>query len=263
MKRIRGGSGFGDALYLRAALEHLIKLRPTKYVVCTDYPTLFTDLPVNLEPFGKKDIHVLAHYTRGKSNPKTTQWQDVCESAFCQPTELPFTSSWKVKNHKLVDDLVRRANGRPIILVHGGRVPMGRTDGFGIELLPSRAAFESVLSEFSDCFKVRFGKSKCNVYGLSVDYDLGDQTSVSDIMDLGSSCDGVVCQCSLAVPLGEIFDKPVMAVWSQKGLTAKHAYIRQITPHKILSKPSSLFVIDSWTHNMIKEEVRGLRLVCG
>jgi len=258
MKRIRGGSGIGDAIYVRAVAEHFLRAGE-RVTVCSDHPDVFAGMDVTVEPFRRIHIDVLAHYTTRKRYPDTTQWADVCISAGI-PVE-PLSIAWARRSDALVRELRSMAAGRPVVLVHGGRTPMGRTDGFGAELLPERRAFDLVLREFSDCFTVRIGKGK-SLYPLAVSLDLTDRTSIQDLFDLAQDCDGVIGQCSYAVPLAEAFDKPLMAVWSAKGMReGRSAYIRQIVPQKILSKESSMFVIDNWSDEQIRDEVRAFRFL--
>lgn len=251
--RVRGGRGLGDSLYVRVVAEHLVK-KGQKVTVCADYPGLFEGAGVTVEPFGRNGIDVLAHYTFRKPNPGSTQWEDVCASARIEP--IPLRIEWTVKNRGLVDGLRALAGEKPLIIVHGGRRPMGRTDGFGMELLPEKAAFDAVLKALGDCFLVQVGQAE-QVYPLGCDVSLNGSTSVTDLLDLAKSCDAVVAQCSFAVPLAEVFDKPAMFVWAAKGLTAGSPYVRQITPVKVLSKPSSHYVMDNWPQ--IGEVVQAFR----
>lgn len=248
--RIRGGSGLGDSIYLRPLVEQLIA-EGERVTVCSDYPDVFIGTGATVEPFGRHNIQVLAHYSAFKSDPDTNQWQDICRSAR-MTAEL--RSVWTVRNTALVEKLRTRAFGRKIILVHGGRAPMGRTDGFGAELLPEAGAFTAALEALQDCLLVRIGKG-AELYPLPTEINLNGSTSVSDLLDVGSICAGVVAQCSFAVPLAEVFDKPLLAIWAARGLTAREAYVRQIAPKKILSKPTSHFVVDDWPLEQIQEVV--------
>lgn len=258
MRRIRGGSGLGDALYVRPFVEYFAG-KGEKLVVCTDWPDVFRGLSCERAPFDRLGIQLLAHYTLGKRNPSSTQWEDVCASV---GVRIPFSINWSTCNEDLIKEVRSKAAGRAVVLLHGGRTPMGRQDGFGRELLPLPRAFEAVLQEFRDCFIVRVGLSTDIEYELPCSLDLTGKTSVADLLDLGKHCDGVIGQCSLAVPLAEAFDKPLVAVWAEKGLTrAPSAYIRQITPKKILSKPTSMWVLDSWSDDQIRLEVQASRLM--
>ena len=258
MKRIRGGSGLGDAIYVRPIVEHFIRAGEA-VTVCSNYPDVFQDTGAKVLPFDRYNIDVLAHYTVGKRNPSTTQWDDICASA---RVTVPLNFDWTVKNRKLLDELRALAAGRPLILVSGGRVPMARHDGFGLELLPDRRAFYAVLEALHGCFTVQIGNAE-QIYPLTTDANLSGKTSVADLFDLASSCDGLVGQCSFIIPLAEVFDKPLLVVWSASGLsTARHVYISSITPGKILSKPSSRFVIDEWPAEKLQEDARAFGDIC-
>jgi len=245
----------GDAIYVRPIVEHFIRAGEN-VVVCSGFPSVFDGTGATVLPFDRFNIQVLAHYTAGKRNQATNQWQDICKSA---GVDVPLRFEWKVRNQALIGDLRARAAGRPIVLVHGGRTPMARSDGFGMELLPDRAAFDAVLGALAECFLVQVGRA-AQLYPLKVEMDLNGGTSVLDLLDLGSICDGAVGQCSFIIPLAESFDKPLLVVWAAAGLSsARHYYISSITPAKVLSKPSSRYVIDDWPIQKIQEAVRAFR----
>lgn len=258
MKRIRGGSGLGDALYLRPIVQHFIDAGERVQVLC-NYADVFLGTGAIVSPFTRQNIDVLAHYVLGKEDPATTQWQDVCKSA---GVSVPLHIEWKICNPQLLDRLRAKAEGRPIIMVHGGREPMGRTDGFGAELLPLPAAFDLALAALQqDCFLVRVGKGR-ELYGVRSHLDLCGQTTVADLLDIGSICDGIVAQCSFCVPLAEGFDKPLLALWAALGMDQKqHRAVKSITPQKILSKPTSSFVVDNWPAFKIEEAARAFRWI--
>lgn len=257
--RVRGGSGLGDAIYQRPVIEHLIS-RGHAVQAMNNWPEVFLGTGAEVLPFSRENIQVLAHYVTGKQRTDTNQWQDICASAGVD--DLPFRSTWAVRNAALVEEVRRHAESRPIVLVHGGRIPMDRTDGFGAELLPQQRAFDAILSHLPACYRVAVGKVG-QVYPLDCDLDLNGKTSVSDLMDLGATCAGVVGQCSLAIPLAEIFDKPLLVAWSSRGMEyGRHPYIRAITPEKVLSKPSSIFVMDDWNRERLVEAAREFREQC-
>lgn len=258
MIRIRGGRGLGDSLYLRPIVDYLRRLGE-RVTALSDYPDVFAGSGADVQPFTRQGVNLLAHYTSGMCNPDTTQWQDILRSAR-MPPGLPLRFDWQVKNHALVDALRVRAAGRPLVLVHGGKEPMNRTDGFGLELMPERWAFVTALEALSDCFLVRVGKGP-RLYELPADADLNGGTTVSDLLDVASQCAGIVAQCSFAVPLAECFDKPLLAVWSAQGLVARQAYVRQITPRKVLCGARDAFVMDDWSPERIREVASALRAV--
>jgi hypothetical protein len=255
VKRVRGGSGLGDSLYVRPICDELIR-RGEQITVLTNYAEVFLGSGATVVPFGRENIQVLAHYVAGKSNLETNQWQDVCDAA---KIETPMCFDWKVQNPELVQGIMERAAGRPIILAHGGRKPMGRMDGFAMDLLPERAAFDVALGALGDCMTVAIGGLTGLEYSMAVELDLTGQTSVADLLDLASVAAGVVAQCSFAVPLAECLDKPLLAIWSQRAGHSNQAYIRTITPQKVLSKSTSTFVMDNWDQQRISEAVDAFR----
>ena len=225
MIRLRGGSGLGDALYLRPIVE-LLDREGRPVTVCSSYPEVFTGTNAKTELFNRTNITMTAHYPSGKNNPNTNQWQDILNSAQIG-CDLAF--NWATVDQAKVDKVRWRADGRPIVLVIGGRQPMARHDGFGKELLPQKRAFDVVLEEMQDCFTIRIGQTP-TLYELDCRWDLTDKTSVPYLMDLAKECDAVIGQCSFAVPLAEGFDKPLLAVWAAAGMLASHDYLKKITP---------------------------------
>lgn len=252
MKYVRGGSGLGDSIYLRPIVEYFVK-KGDSVTALSNYPDVFIGSGANVEPFRRDRVNVVAHYTSGKSDTTTTQFQDMCNCAKTPPLAMSF--NWKTKNKKLLARLNEQAMGRKMIVAHGGRAPMGRTDGFGIELLPNESAFDLVLSELKDCFIVTIGGNDGKKYDLSSELDLTGQTSVSDMLDIIKASDGVVAQCSFAIPMAECLGVPFLGIWAERGMRSAQGYIKTITPKKVLSKASSRFVVDDWDADRIREEV--------
>lgn len=258
MIRIRSGRGLGDSLYLRPITDYLTRLGE-RVIALSDFPDVFIGSGADVQPFTRQGGILVAHYTSGMSKPDTTQWQDVLRSAR-MPPGLPLRFDWQVRNHALVDALHVRAAGRPLVLVHGGKEPMNRTDGFGMELVPERAGFVTALDALRDCFLVRVGKGT-RLYELPADADLNGDTTVADLLDVASMCAGIVAQCSFAVPLAECFDKPLLAIWSARGLVARESYVRQITPRKVLCGALDSFAMDDWSREKIEEAAIAFRNV--
>lgn len=254
MERIRGGRGFGDSIYIRPIAEHFVRSGRAACVL-SDYPEVFIGSGARVEPFNRHGANIVAHYVHGKENPATTQWQDVCRSA---RVTAPLRFEWRVRNEALIARIRKNARGRMVLLVHGGRHPMDRRDGFGEELLPTKESFDYVLAKLRDCYRVQIGRAD-QIYPLSCDLNLNGETSVADVLDLASMCNGIVAQCSFAVPLAEVFDKPLLAVWSARAAKSKTPFIRQTTPQKVLSAPRDTFIFDDWTADQIRESIRAFR----
>lgn len=249
-KVIRCGSGLGDSIYLRPVAEHFVKMGHT-VTVKSDYPHVFAGAKVTVDRFGREGCNVVAHYSTRKAQAGTNQWQDICASAGIP--EIPLRIDWQITNRPLVNDLKAMAKGKPIVMVNGGRPPMGRADGYGREMLPKREAFDAVIASLEGCFVVEVGKG-AELYPLAADVDLADRTTPADLMDIAKISSGLIGQCSFMIPLAEAFDKPLLVVWASAGLTSGTPFIRLCTPEKIISKPSSKWVMDDWTHYRIQQE---------
>jgi len=255
MIRIRSGRGLGDSIYLRAIVDYLVGTGD-RVTALSDYPGIFAGSGAKIEAFAREGTVRVAHYTESMGDQSLTQWAAMLRRAGFGP-HVPLLIKWQVQNAALVERVRAQAAGRPLILVHGGRVPMERTDGFGAALVPKREAFNCALGALGDCYRVRIGKAP-HLYPLPVDADLRGATSVADLLDLASVCDGMLAQCSFAVPLAEVFDKPLLAIWARAGLQSKTTYLRTITPKKVLHNARSRYVMDDSPNEVIQDAARAL-----
>lgn len=252
--RIRSGAGLGDSLYLRPVAEHYARRGHLVHAL-TFYPDVFCGAAsVETRPFERERVDVLAHYSHGKYKAGTTQWQDVCASAKVAGP-LPLEFRWATHNHGLVSRLRHEANGRPIVLVHGGREPFGRRDGFGMELLPDPRIFEAVRAALVGCLTVRIGRGK-QFYAIRTDVDLYGETTIRDLIDLGFEAEGIVGQCSFCVPLAEAAGKPLLAIFARRGLASKNRFLYSITPQKVLHGERSMHLTDDAPEPLVIERVR-------
>lgn len=244
MTAIRGGAGIGDALYVAALARHLLATGRGPLEVCTSYPDIFRQLPVRTAAFRRDRIDILAHYSQRKGYLTTTQWQDICITAgVAEPVELGL--DWRVSSTTLVGRLRELAAGRPVVLVQLPRAPMGRTDGFGIELLPDCRVIQRAIDMLrGHALLVQIGAGRPLFHFSGIDVDLVDQTTITELVDLGRSADALLGYVSFIVPLAEVFDRPALLVWARRSLRCPVSYIRHITPAKILHKETSSHVVD-------------------
>lgn len=241
MLSIRGGRGLGDSLYLQSIVRHLLEQGHQNIRVRSDYPDVFSQLPVDVAPFSR-NVTVTAHYASRKGHLGTTQFEDACLSAGIREA-IPLRLDWKVTNPALVEKI--KAPGKPILVVQLPRSPMGRTDGFGAELLPDCRVIQKhldALKETHTVVQVGAGASLFDFTGI--DFDLANQTTVAEMIDVASVADRFLGYVSFLVPLAESFGKPALFVWSAKGMSSRSLYIRQITPRKVLQLKTSTYVLD-------------------
>lgn len=239
--RIRGGNGLGDAIYVLAMARH-IKKQGVELEVCTRYPQLFEHLNIKTASFSRENITYLAHYTSRKTQKGTNQWQDICASIGNRSEGAQLEVEWEILNEALVQEIERR---KPVLVVHGGRCPMQRKDGFGNELVPDQRSFNDILSQLRKRYYTIYIGEGRRLFNLDVDLDLNGKTSLTDLLDIASVADAFFGQCSFIIPLAEIFNKPLLVLWSAKGLTSNNTAISTITPDKVLSKETSCYVFDN------------------
>ena len=246
MKTIRGGRGLGDALYVQGVVRHLVRLGQ-RLAVRSDWPDVFRPHGDRVEiiQFSRK-ADITAHYTMRKGVAGTTQFEDCCISAgIREPVELKL--DWTPTNPRLIESLGQK----PILVVQVPRLPMGRTDGFGAELLPRCEVIQYVIDKAKQSHRiVQVGAGEALFKFTDIDLDLVNETSVAELLDVASVADRFLGYCSYLVPLAESFGKPALFVWSRRGLNARHLYVRQITPQKVL-RASSSFVVDDCTDSEI------------
>lgn len=243
MKSIRGGMGLGDALYVQAVARHIVK-RGERLKVHTAWPDVFRPLGSMVEtaPFTRAGIQYLAHYSLRKGVVGTTQFQDCCiQAGIRDPVELKL--DWQRTSDALTGRLL--SYGKPIVCVQLPRAPMGRTDGFGKELLPDCRVIQRAIDALKGrALLVQIGSGKPVFEFSGIDVDLSNRTTVCELLDVATVAHGFLGYVSFLVPLAESLDKPALLVWSRKGTKASHEYVRRITPQKVLHKPTSRHVFD-------------------
>lgn len=257
MNAIRGGSGLGDSIYVAAVVRHLLARGHGPLEVCSDYPDVFRQLPVTVSPFRRDRIRYLAHYSARKALD-TKQWQDICITAGLE-RDAELRLDWKVGSAHLIAQLRELAAGRPIVLVQLPRAPMGRVDGFGMELLPDCRVLQGAIDALQGrALVVQIGAGPALFDFTGIDVDLAGATTVTELLDLACAADALLGYVSFLVPLAEVFDKRALLVWSRRGLRSRTSYVRQITPAKVLSKATSRHVVDDCTAAELREAVDAL-----
>lgn len=228
---IRAGSGLGDSLYLQSVCRHLVA-QGKHLNVCSNYPEIFSPLGdrVTLHPFKREGVGIVAHYTQRRHNIRTTQFEDCCiQAGITERVEL--TLDWKHKKRFSFDRCRFAVIGLP-------RAPMGRDDGMAMELLPDMQTYQRVIDAMRarGFLIVQVGAGE-PLYSLErIDIDLANKTTVSEMIDVVSLSDAVVCYPSFLIPLAESLGKKYLTVFSAKGLVCHKIILRQITPEKLIHR---------------------------
>lgn len=242
MRAIRSGKGLGDNFYLQSIARHLVG-RGEEVEVCTHWPDVFRPIKdkVTLSPWRRDRIDLVAHYIERKGIGDTDQFVDCCIR--CGIGErIPLSIDWAPVNRGLVDRF--RSFRKPVIVVQMPREPMGRTDGYGLDLLPDCRAIQRIIDRVGNAatfVQVGAGQPMFRFNGLHV--DLANQTSVLDLIDVAWAADAALGYCSFIVPMAESLRKPTLLVWSRRGLRSRNEFIRRITPNKIVHRPETTHVV--------------------
>jgi hypothetical protein len=244
LKVIRCGRGLGDSIYLQSVVRHLIEKYGQALEVRSDWPDVFSPLGkmAKVKPFSRTGVDILAHYASRKCRTDTTQFRDCCVNAGIKE-QVELRLDWPEPHSELVVHL--KSFGKPVVLVQLPRSPMGRTDGFGAEILPDCRVIQRIIDQIKGrCLIVQVGAGECLYKFKGIDVNLANKTTVKELLDVASICDGVLGYCSFILAAAESLNKPCLMVWSRKGLESKDLYIRQITPQKIIEHKTTKFIID-------------------
>lgn len=233
---IRSGRGLGDTIYLQSVVRWLV-LSGHHVEACSDFPDLFRTMPrVKTAPFRKDRIDRLAHYAMRKK-AATNQFADCCIQAGI-PGDTPLWLDWTPS---------KRIVAERYVVVQMPRAPFGRTDGYGMELLPRWELLQRAIDNArKDAVIVQVGSGKCLHQFTGIDIDLANKTTVPELLDVACFASGFIGYVSFIVPLAEGLGKPLFTVWSRKALKSRHEYVRLITPQKIFTRAQSIAVWDDY-----------------
>jgi hypothetical protein len=233
---VRGGMGIGDALYVQSIARHWTETGQ-KVQVCSAWDEIFSQIPVKVTPFTRLGVDRVAHYTMRKAIGGTSQFRDCCISAGIKEG-IDLRLDWKRTSEPEIP------KGKPVVVVALPRSPMGRTDGFGAEVLPDCRVIQRLIDELHGTATiVQVGKGEPLFKFDRIDVDLSNRTSVSQMLDIASMADGFLGYCSFLIPLAESFNKPGIYVWSSK-IRKAQAFVRQMTPEKVLHRPNGRAIWD-------------------
>ena len=212
MKIVKGASGFGDSIYVRVIVEWLIINRPDEYAVATRYPDVFNDLNVKIIGYNdvKDRIDYDCRYLYAKSNPATTQWDDMLKRA--NLPYFPFTSGLKYFRTDL-----REIN----TLVIPPYSPMNGAKG-SEPMKPSTNDFFNLIKPYEN---ITF---------------LTKKQAFLELVNMFNSSKLIISQTGWAVALAEMLDKPILNIFTRRALEGAYKFIATITPKKIHTKQTSI-----------------------
>jgi hypothetical protein len=244
---IRGGSGLGDSIYVQGVARYFCQTTSKPIIVRSKWRDVFLPLKdrVVVHDFSRLNVTRIAHYSNRRQDPRTNQWEDCCiQAGLAEPFPLKLdwipTTGWGA-------ELATRANGKPIVVVQLPRRPMDRVDGWGAELLPDCSTIQDLLDMIQGkAYVVQVGAGAPLYQFKGLDLDLAGHTTVAEVIDIVQAAALCLGYVSFMVPLAEALGKPLMCVWSERGLNSKLDLVRALKPLKIFSAASSRFVVDGW-----------------
>lgn len=208
---VRGCSGFGDAIYLRAIVEWLLKNRgEVQYTVATNFPTIYEGLDVKAEPYFGETPNIDCNYTHRKEYGDTNQFQDMCINGGLPYIE--YTSELKKRDPK------------GFVIALPLYSPMGGS--------PESSPMMPFYREYFDL--IRKHENVLQIQSFH---------SFENLVKLFNEAELVICQQGWGTALAELLDVPAKVVFTQRGLDSKNKFIGSITPNKILTKSTSEAVI--------------------
>ena len=238
--KLNAPRGFGDAIYLRAVVLHLLARGETVQVF-TQWPHVFKGLPVKLSKLTEveygEEVHFAAacYQCRIPAIMALDQFSVIClQSGITEKVDLQLR--WTVRNRALVEKIRQDAAGRPIMLYQPEKVSANPDEKL---LRPRREAFEKFLLEHSDCYRIRLGHPRyAKDHRLPCELDLFGLTRVRDVFDLAVTCDTIFGEAASYLPIiAQAADKPFTCLFSTRGMAAvnrRHVWV--IRPSLIFHK---------------------------
>lgn len=232
--------GLGDAIYLRALVLHSLG---EQQIVFTLWDDVFYGLEgVEIRPLSevaREHEYRLSHafyclHCKMPELGRLSQFQMMCrQGGVTDDVELRL--GWSAQNKKLLRRVRGAADGRPILLYQMPKRPRNIEQSL---LAPDMNAFVDAVRSRDEFFRVRVGSSRfCDDVECPREYDLFDNTTVSDLLDLTEVADRFLSEpCYLSV-VAQAVDKPFECMFSRRGLASNYPKISGVTPERLFHKP--------------------------
>lgn len=241
MIHINAPRGLGDALHLRAIVLHLLS-KGEDVTVFTQWPEVFSDVDVQTLPPDEAVKYPDLFSARAcfqcllPQVRKLSQFRNAClQAGVFEPIELNI--QWNVRNSALIDEI----KGKRVLAYQ----PLKRAKNANDALLrPDRGVLRRLVSERSDCFRVRVGHPEyAEDDDIVCELDLFGKTTISDVIDLVSVCELTISEPSFLSILAQCFDKRFVCLFSRTASQSSVKKVAGVTPERILEKPHLATVV--------------------
>jgi len=231
---VKGSKGLGDAIYVRAAVLHWLE-RDEEVTVYTQWPAVFDDLPVTVCPLPNIDPPEMRYVacSVGTDLGEMTKFTASCHKAGIEePVDLRL--GWTVRNQALVDEVLRKAGGRPILVYQALKV--AKNDDQRL-LRPARGIYNRYVHDRADHFRVRLGQPLYTEDDpLSPrDLDLYGKASITDAFDLGAVGDLWFGESCYVPMLGEAAGKRYAIMFTRRALNSA-GRLRNMNPRRLFHR---------------------------
>jgi len=232
IKKVRGLSGLGDALYIYPVVKELSKT--LRLSVSTDFPEIFSLLPVKTENFYRaQEVDYNLSYLPYKESLQRTQYQDICYLADLYPEYS--LDVYPVESH--ATEAIRRLKrgGKKVCAVKAPAYPMGSKNSE--VLLPDTAIFQIIINAFKDSLIfVSLGKN-IDFENYENVYSLVDKTSILEYIKCVSLCDYVLTCPGNMLAIAEGYKIPSLTIFTKRGLESDVPFFSSIKPEKVIEYP--------------------------
>lgn len=218
---LKGSSGLGDAISLRAIVIHLLTLGH-KLHVYTVWPVLFHDLPVHtskIRTAEDKPYMNFSHHNIGRSNDeRITNFEAGCKRlGFHSP--VPLEIAWNASSGKLIHRIKKQSKGRKILIFQ----PLKNTRGNGerASMRPNDNAYREYIASRSDCFRIQLGWPRyVDEIRLPCELNLFGKASIKEAFDIGTIADEFFGEHSYIPMMGEAMGKRFIVMFSSRAIAS-------------------------------------------
>lgn len=250
MIRLTAPKGLGDAIMLRAIVLHLLKAKE-EVTVFTKWPDVFNDLPVFIKPLSEWEQYpdVLHASTNGRQEiPEgSSDFIERCKNAgISEPVE--FNLDWTVKNHQLVEQIRKEANGRKIFIYQ----PLKAVHNEKQKILsPNTSAYRKIIEEYSDCYRIKLGHPPFvdENNDLPCELDLFGKAFIKDSFDVGTIGDVFFGESCFVIQMGEALNKPCILMRSVRAIREDTWLNRYHDPNRVFTRKHLVTTVydEPWT----------------
>lgn len=243
MVTLSAPKGLGDAILLRCVVLHYLP-KPVK--VYTMWPEVFTGLDVNCRPreevmLEDHDKLLAANYPLHLEGDRDKNfWQLACMNSGLPPSEMDM--KWEVTNGHIRNELREKAQGKPILVYQPPKLVKNSLHAM---LYPRLSAFNKVLEEKTDHFRIRIGHPRFVQKGGLFDLDRFGEIPIPETFDICEAADVLYGAYSFINMIAEGMNKKYISMFTRRAAKSSNPRFNQAIPDRLfLRKENATAVWD-------------------